>query len=104
LNATTLDDRGQGTKHASASTELHSITSDFCQVQEHESELYSKVFGLWGLFFNDKYLDYIALNGKMIDEWWIGKDLEGRGCNLIEMIPRYLLRVTGEYHENPTSV
>jgi hypothetical protein len=28
--------------------------------------------------------DYIAPNGRIIDEWWIGKDSEGSGSSLIE--------------------
>jgi hypothetical protein len=32
--------------------------------------------------------EYTASNCRMIDEWWIWKDLEGSGCVLIEVIPR----------------
>jgi hypothetical protein len=105
LNATILDNRGQGTEHASVPTELHMITSDYIRLQLrvvyfNQSELYSKVLCSW-FIFKDKYLDYVASNGKTTDEGWIGKDLELSGCNLIETIPRYLLRATGEYHEKP---
>jgi hypothetical protein len=31
-----------------------------------------------------QYLDYIAPNGIMINEWWTGKDLEVSGLGIIE--------------------
>jgi hypothetical protein len=36
-------------------------------------------------------LDHVAYNGRIIDEWRIGKDSEGSGGGLIEVISRYLL-------------
>lgn len=27
--------------------------------------------------------DYVALNDRMINEWWGGKDVKGSGCGLI---------------------
>jgi hypothetical protein len=33
--------------------------------------------------------DYITLNDGMIDEWWIGKDLEGRRSGLNEILSQY---------------
>jgi hypothetical protein len=30
--------------------------------------------------------DYVASNEEMISKWWIGKDLEGSGCGIIEGI------------------
>jgi hypothetical protein len=34
------------------------------------------------LFDLRRCLDYMALEGSIIDEWWIGKDLEGSGRGL----------------------
>jgi hypothetical protein len=36
-----------------------------------------------------QYLDYTALNDRMIDEWWIGKGLEGSGRGLIEVLSQH---------------
>jgi hypothetical protein len=49
--------------------------------------------------FNDVLFqcrDYIASNCRMIDELWIGKDLEGNGRCAIEVLSRDLLEVTEE--------
>jgi hypothetical protein len=39
----------------------------------------------------------------MVDECWIGKDLEGRGRSVIEVLPPYLSEGTEENHENNVS-
>jgi hypothetical protein len=49
------------------------------------------------------FLDYIASNGGMIDEWRIGNDLEGSGGGLIEMLFRNFARGTEDNHENMQS-
>jgi hypothetical protein len=43
------------------------------------SDLWSQLFSY--ALFNDAVAscDYIASNGKMINEWWIGKNVEGSG-------------------------
>jgi hypothetical protein len=33
--------------------------------------------------------DYLPSNGKIISEWWIGKDMEGSGRGLIEIVSRH---------------
>lgn len=40
---------------------------------------------------------------RMIDKWWIGKDLEGRGHGLIEVLSQHSSGVIKENHENPHS-
>jgi hypothetical protein len=34
------------------------------------------------------------------DEWWMGKNLEGSGCRLIQAVSQHFLRVTEVKHEN----
>jgi hypothetical protein len=43
---------------------------------------------------------YIASNGRIIGEYWIGKDLEGSGCCLIEVLSRNLPERAEGNHEN----
>jgi hypothetical protein len=33
-----------------------------------------------------QYLYHIVSNGRMTEKWWIGKDVEGSGCCLIEVL------------------
>jgi hypothetical protein len=40
--------------------------------------------------------DYRVSNGGMTDEWWIGQDLEGSDCGIIEVLSHHLLRGTKE--------
>jgi hypothetical protein len=40
-------------------------------------------------------------NGRMIDEWQIGKDLEGYSHVLIEVTPRHFPGVSEENHQKP---
>jgi hypothetical protein len=37
-----------------------------------------------------RYLHYLASNGRIINDWWIGRDSEGRGLHLIEALSLYL--------------
>jgi hypothetical protein len=48
-------------------------------------------------------LDYIASNERVTEERWIGKDLEGRGHGLIEVLSEHLPRGTEENHWEPQS-
>jgi hypothetical protein len=36
-----------------------------------------------------------------VEEWWIGKDLEGNGCGLIEILSQHMPGETEENQENP---
>jgi hypothetical protein len=51
-------------------------------------------------FFCDLFHDDInILNGRMIGEWWNGKDLEGSDCSLLEILSQHMPRVTEENYE-----
>jgi hypothetical protein len=61
------------------------IPSSLCfQHCNHPSQRYtatlcvSTVFFFHVLYYSSHYLDYIAANSRMADEWWTGMDL--RGC------------------------
>jgi hypothetical protein len=43
--------------------------------------------------------DYIASNGRITEEWWIGKDLEGGSRGLIELLSRHLPGGAERNHE-----
>jgi hypothetical protein len=43
--------------------------------------------------------EYIASNERMIDSWWIGKDLEGSVRGLIEIQSWYIPEETEENHK-----
>jgi hypothetical protein len=47
-------------------------------------------------------LDYMASNGRIVDEWCNGKDLGGSDCCLIEVQSRHLPEGNSECHENPS--
>jgi hypothetical protein len=46
-----------------------------------------------------QHLHYVAPNGSITDEWWIGKDLAG-GDDLLGTIPTFLWRVWGKERSN----
>jgi hypothetical protein len=46
-----------------------------------------------------RYVYYMASSGRMVDEWWIGKDLEGGGRGINEVLSRNLPGGTKENHE-----
>jgi hypothetical protein len=48
--------------------------------------------------FTTACLKYTALNVEMIDEWRIGKNLEGSACGLIEVLYQNFLWSAGLYH------
>jgi hypothetical protein len=52
-------------------------------------------------FFNDSFLSRLASDGRMTDEWWIEKDLEGTGRSLIGVLSRNLPGGTENNRENP---
>jgi hypothetical protein len=56
--------------------------------------------------FNDAVSssDDMASNGKMIGEWWIGKDWEGSGRVLNEVPSRHLSGGTDEHHEKSVMI
>jgi hypothetical protein len=47
---------------------------------------------------------YIASDGRMIAEWWTGKDLDGRDRALIKVLSRHLARGTEENHFPPCRI
>jgi hypothetical protein len=44
---------------------------------------------------------YVALNDRIVTEWWIGKDFEGNSHGLIEVLSQHLPGGTEESHINP---
>jgi hypothetical protein len=50
--------------------------------------------GLFWWFY--QYLGCIASSGKIIDEWWTGKDFDRNNRALIEVLPHYLPGVVDE--------
>jgi hypothetical protein len=59
---------------------------------------------LWFILRLCHYIDSITKNGRMCQEWWIGKYLEGRRCYLIEVLHRCLHEGTEGNHEKANSI
>jgi hypothetical protein len=54
----------------------------------------------WVILLWFQYSDYIASDGRVIDEWWIGKDLGGSSHSVIELLSWNFLGGTEENYRN----
>jgi hypothetical protein len=50
-----------------------------------------------------QFWDTVVSDGGIIEKWCIGKDVEGNGCGLIEVLSWHLLREAAENHKEPQS-
>jgi hypothetical protein len=48
-----------------------------------------------------QWADYMALNGRMIDEWQIRKDFKGNSHDMIKVLSWHLPGRTEENHKEP---
>jgi hypothetical protein len=46
---------------------------------------------LWFILRHCRYVGHVVSNGRMIYEWWTGKDLKGSSGDLIQILCRHLL-------------
>jgi hypothetical protein len=67
------------------------------EIQYVFSELWSGIYE-WGILRDCRSLDYIALNGTIVDENW--EDLEGNGHGLIQKISQNFIGGTDENQRN----
>jgi hypothetical protein len=68
---------------------------------KEETIILSLLNFLWVIFGCYHWLDYIASNYMTINGWWIGKNLEGSGRGLFEVLSQHLSGETEENHEIP---
>jgi hypothetical protein len=61
-----------------------------CDCRSNLHTFIQDIILLWFFVWRCECLDYIVRNCKMVDGWWIGKDLEGNSRELIQVLSRNL--------------